>query len=119
MRWRGETFIMLAAHELKRLGLARKILITFRPSDRAMGYRSNRLYPDMRVLACRPTTSPRSARHVSQPHCHRGVDVIICAHTSFGFIETGSAAKEFYPDRGRRTTFLLEEMKRKSTSRAR
>src|SRR5207247_9455627 len=49
----GKTFICLAAaHELKRLGLAKKILITV-PNHLVEQWaaEANRLYPDMRVLA--------------------------------------------------------------------
>jgi N12 class adenine-specific DNA methylase len=58
----GKTFIMLAAaHELKRLGLARKILITV-PNHLTEQWASeaNRLYPTCGYWRWQLTTSPRS-----------------------------------------------------------
>lgn len=40
-------------------------------------------------------------------------DVIICAHTSFGFIEVGKAARAYIEREVSELRFYLEEMKRK------
>jgi N12 class adenine-specific DNA methylase len=112
----GKTFIMLAAaHELKRLGLARKILITV-PNHLTEQWASeaNRLYPDMRVLAMSADDFAKERRGTFLSRiATEEWDVIICAHTSFGFIETGRVAKEFIQIEVDELRFYLEEMKRK------
>ncbi len=112
----GKTFIMLAAaHELKRLGLARKILITV-PNHLTEQWASeaNRLYPDMRVLAMSADDFAKARRGTFLSRiATEEWDVIICAHTSFGFIETGRVAKEFIQIEVDELRFYLEEMKRK------
>jgi hypothetical protein len=113
----GKTFIMLAAaHELKHLGLARKILITV-PNHLTEQWASeaNRLYPDMRVLAMSADDFSKERRGTFLSRiATQEWDVIICAHTSFGFIETGSIAKEYIQIEVDELRFYLEEMRRKS-----
>ena len=112
----GKTFIMLAAaYELKRLGLARKILITV-PNHLVEQWatEANRLYPDMRVLAMSADDFDKARRGTFLSRiATEEWDAIICAHTSFGFIEVGATARTFI---GREVDALrtyLEELKRK------
>ena len=94
----GKTFICLAAaHELKRLGLANKVLITV-PNHLVEQWaaEANRLYPGMRVLAMSSDDFSKQRRGTFLARIATEVwDVIICAHTSFGMIEPGRAAQSF------------------------
>lgn len=94
----GKTFIGLVwAHEVKRLGLARKVLITA-PNHlvEQWGVEANRLYPDMRVLVMAPEDFTKAKRgEFLSRIATESFDVVICAHTSFGFIEPGTCASEF------------------------
>ncbi len=118
----GKTFIGLAwAHEVRRLGLAHKVLITV-PHHlvEQWGIEANRLYPDMRVLVIAPDdfTKQRRAELLSRIATEQ-FDAILCAHTSFGFIEPGQVAQEFIARDVARLETYLEELRASSAGRDR
>jgi len=86
----GKTFIGLAwAHEVKRLGMAKRVMI-IAPKNlvEQWGNEANRLYPDMRVMVMAPEdfTLARRGEFLNRIITDNP-DVVICAHTSFGFID--------------------------------
>jgi len=94
----GKTFMGLVwAHEVIRVGMAKKVLIDV-PNHlvEQWGVEANRLYPDMRVLVMSPEdfTKARRGEFLSRI-ATENFDVVICAHTSFGFIEAGQCARDF------------------------
>ncbi len=112
----GKTFICLAAaHELKRLGLAQKILITV-PNHLVEQWaaEANRLYPAMRVLAMAADDVAKERRGTFLSRiATEDWDVIICAHTSFGLIEVGTIAGEYIAREVDELRSYLEELQRK------
>jgi N12 class adenine-specific DNA methylase len=104
------------ANEVRRLGLARRVLITV-PNNlvEQWGAEANQLYPDMRVLVMSPEdfTKERRGEFLSRI-ATEDFDAVICAHTSFGFIPTMRATRDFIHAEVWKLRSYLEELRAKA-----
>ena len=94
----GKTYTCVAAAvELKRTGRAQKPLVVV-PNHLVEQWAAEalRLYPHMRVLAMSASDFTRARRgtFLSRVALEEW-DLVVCAHTSFGFIDPGTCAGEF------------------------
>lgn len=94
----GKTFMGLAwANEMTRLGLAQKVMITA-PNHlvEQWGVEAARLYPNLKVMVMAPEDFSASRR---QEFLSRMItedyNVIIIAHTSFGFIKSAQIQRDY------------------------
>lgn len=113
----GKTIMGLVwAYEARRLGLARKALIVV-PNHlvEQWGAEANRLYPTMRVLVMAPEdfSVQRRGEFLSRI-ATEDFDVVICAHTSFGFIPARKEAMDYIESELAKLRVYLEELREAS-----
>ncbi|GAB4180477.1 MAG: hypothetical protein Fur005_43000 [Roseiflexaceae bacterium] len=108
----GKTFIGIAwAFEARRLGICKKPMIVV-PNHlvEQWGADMNRLYPELRVLVMSPEDFSKERRGEFLARiATEEFDAVVCAHTSFGFIEPGQIERDFIiREVDRLRTYLLD-----------